>query len=71
MTKLTDLKDFECFKTKDSKGLDFFFAKDTFVDKKGNLFQNCNCGKCSACFRTANNLKNKIGHLDNIEEVKF
>ena len=72
MERLSDIKNFSCFKltTKD-ENLDFFYTADTFVNVKGELFQNCTCGKCSACFRTKNNMKNKIGKLDDVTEVTF
>lgn len=70
MIRLSDLKDFDTF-TLPNADMNFFYTKDTFVNVKGELFQNCSCGKCSACFRTSNNMKNKIGKLDDVTEVKF
>lgn len=69
MNNLADFKNFECFKV--IEGSDFFYTVETFVDKKGFLFQNCKCGKCSDCFRTKNNLKFKIGHIDTVTEATF
>ena len=74
MEKLSNIvgdKTFELPKTQPPfTHFNFFYAKETFVDGKGRLLQNCNCGKCSDCFRTPNNLKNFIGMVENVKVLE-
>lgn len=70
MERLSDIKKFDTFVLANSE-ISFYYTKETFVNAKGELFQNCNCEKCTSCFRTPNNLKIKIGKLEDVTEVIF